>query len=340
MRLRGNQRVASTLADVAEVAGVSRSTVSRALNDSPRISEATKRRVRAAAKQVNFAPNARGRALATGRSDIIAILVTEPLSALFADPTYGSFLMGINEELAESSCLPVILQASTERERRRIAIHFERRAFDAVIDISPVYGCALLENLRRLGIPCVLCGQLEGHPYQEVFSTVYSDDIAGARLAAEELQRVGRTHVVAIVGPRGNSAVNDRLRGYRAVYGEVLSEDRIVYGGWSDDDGYAAMRSLLAGGLTIDGILAGSDRIAAGALRALSERGIDVPRAVSIVGFDDHELARHVNPPLTTVAQPLREEGAIAVRLAQEMISGGKPQTRVMQMHLVRRMSA
>ena len=112
-------RTAPTLAEVAAAAGVSRSTASRALNDSPRISEETKKRVRAAAEEVNFVPNARGRALAVGRTEIIAVLVTEPLSELFSDPTYSEFLSGITEELSESSYLPVILQASSMHERNR-----------------------------------------------------------------------------------------------------------------------------------------------------------------------------------------------------------------------------
>ena len=135
-------RTAPTLAEVAAAAGVSRSTASRALNDSPRISEETKKRVRAAAKEVNFVPNARGRALAVGRTEIIAVLVTEPLSELFSDPTYSEFLSGITEELSESSYLPVILQASSTHERNRAREHFERRSFDAVIDVSPYKGSA------------------------------------------------------------------------------------------------------------------------------------------------------------------------------------------------------
>ena len=143
-------RTAPTLAEVAAAAGVSRSTASRALNDSPRISEETKKRVRAAAKEVNFVPNARGRALAVGRTEIIAVLVTEPLSELFSDPTYSEFLSGITEELSESSYLPVILQASSTHERNRAREHFERRSFDAVIDVSPYKGSELLEVLREL----------------------------------------------------------------------------------------------------------------------------------------------------------------------------------------------
>ena len=145
-------RTAPTLAEVAAAAGVSRSTASRALNDSPRISEETKKRVRAAAKEVNFVPNARGRALAVGRTEIIAVLVTEPLSELFSDPTYSEFLSGITEELSESSYLPVILQASSTHERNRAREHFERRSFDAVIEhVSPYKGSELLRGAARAG---------------------------------------------------------------------------------------------------------------------------------------------------------------------------------------------
>lgn len=214
-------RTAPTLAEVAAAAGVSRSTASRALNDSPRISEETKKRVRAAAKEVNFVPNARGRALAVGRTEIIAVLVTEPLSELFSDPTYSEFLSGITEELSESSYLPVILQASSTHERNRAREHFERRSFDAVIDVSPYKGSELLEVLRELGVPTVLCGQLEGHPYRDVFSTVYSDDEEGGRFAALAIKERGRKDIVAVLGPQDNPAVVDRLRGYRAVLDET-----------------------------------------------------------------------------------------------------------------------
>ena len=227
-----SKRTASTLADVAAAAGVSRSTASRALNDSPRISEATKQRIRDIAHQINFVPNARGRALAVGRSETIAMLVTEPLSELFSDPTYGAFLSGITEQLSESEYLPVLLQASTPHERERVVRHFERRSFDAVIDISPYRGSELLDVLRDLEVPTVLCGQLEGHPYRDVFSTVYSDDVEGAALAARAMVNRGRTNCVAILGPKDNPAVIDRVRGYTRVLGEASSDELIVLNVW------------------------------------------------------------------------------------------------------------
>lgn len=330
-------RTAPTLAEVAAAAGVSRSTASRALNDSPRISEKTKKRVRAAAKEVNFVPNARGRALAVGRTEIIAVLVTEPLSELFSDPTYSEFLSGITEELSESSYLPVILQASSTHERNRAREHFERRSFDAVIDVSPYKGNELLEVLRELGVPTVLCGQLEGHPYRDVFSTVYSDDEEGGRFAAHAMKERERKDIVAVLGPQDNPAVVDRLRGYRAVLGEDLPDANVIYTGWNSGDGYQAMRQILAREIAFDGVLCGSDRIAAGVITALNEAGLSVPADVSVVGFDDHEIAACCVPALTTVRQPLREEGHMAANIALDMIKGAEPTTTVMHMQLVQR---
>lgn len=329
----------STLADVASAAGVSRSTASRALNDSPRISEGTKKRVREIAQEIGFVPNARGRALAMGKSETIAVLVTEPLGELFTDPTYSAFLSGISEHLAESDYLPALLQASSSRERERVRKHFERRTFDAVISITPYEGTELLDALRDIGIPTVLCGQVEGHPYRSCFSTIYSDDVEGAELAARCMAQRGRKRCVAILGPRENPAATDRARGYRKVLDEALPEENIVYTGWSASDGFIAMRRLLETHGDIDGVLAGSDRIAEGVIEALRERRLSVPDDVSVIGFDDHPIAKSTSPRLTTIRQPLRDEGKLAAETALKMIDGMTPVTTVLHMSLVERES-
>ena len=173
-----------TLADVAKAANVSRSTASRALNNSPRISRETTARIKKIADSMGFIPNAQGRALAVGRNETIAILITEPLDELFDDPTYAMFISGITEKLSESSYLPVLLQASTDFERHRVQQHLERRSFDAVIDISPYANNYLLEEMYKLRIPCVMLGQMEDRSYEGIFSSVYSDDTYGAQIAA------------------------------------------------------------------------------------------------------------------------------------------------------------
>lgn len=331
------KRRAVTLADVAAKAGVSRSTASRALNHSARISRETTKRIIKLAHEMGFVPNAQGRALAVGRTETIAILVTEPLDELFADPTYAVYISGVTEKLGESSYLPVLLQSSTEFERSRVLQHMERQAFDAVIDISPYADRTILEEMHTLAIPGVLLGQMENQLYEGVFSIVYSDDTQGARLAAQVMRDRGRRHPVVILGPKSNPATPDRLKGYRSVYGDSLSEDRVFFTGWDASAGFTAMRRLLERVDKVDGVLAGSDRIAAGVIEALQGLGISVPNDVSVVGFDDHPLAKTVNPPLTTVHQPLRSEGFMAADLAMKMIEGEEPVTKVMQMSITMR---
>ena len=140
-----------------------------------------------------------------------------------------------------------------------------------------------------------------------------------------------------MLGPQDNPAVIDRLRGYRAVLGKDLPDENVVYTGWNSGDGYQAMHQLLAREITFDGVLCGSDRIATGVITALTEAGLSVPADVSVIGFDDHEIAARFAPALTTVRQPLREEGHMAASIALDMIKGAKPTTTVMHMQLIQR---
>lgn len=328
-----------TLADVAKAANVSRSTASRALNNSPRISRETTARIKKIADSMGFIPNAQGRALAVGRNETIAILITEPLDELFDDPTYAMFISGITEKLSESSYLPVLLQASTDFEHHRVQQHLERRSFDAVIDTSPYANNYLLEEMYKLRIPCVMLGQMEDRSYEGIFSSIYSDDTYGARIAAQAMHDAGRRHPVSILGPRSNPASPDRLTGYRRVYGDELPDDRVLFTGWDATAGFSAMMQLLDTHDDIDGLLAGSDRIAVGAIEAIRQRGLTVPDDIAVVGFDDHPIAGRCNPPLTTVQQPLREEGSTAADLAMRMIDGEAATTVIKHMTLVRRKS-
>ncbi|MFF8916229.1 LacI family DNA-binding transcriptional regulator [Streptomyces sp. NPDC015032] len=329
-----------TIADVAREAGVSRATVSRAINDSDLVTAETKRAVQEAITQTGFVMNARGRALATGRAETVGVLITEPLDELFDDPTYGRVLRGVTEGLAGSGFLPLIVQASSEPERALALRSFSRRSVDAVIHLTPYRGSDLLGSLAGTGLPVVLCGQLVNSPYKGIFSAVYSDDVRGARLAAQRVVAAGRRQVAAVLGPADNPATGDRRRGYEEVLGDRLDPSRVVHTGWDSAGGLSATAHLLESHPDIDAILAGSDRIALGALAALHAAGRRVPEDVAVVGFDDHTIAASASPPLTTIAQPLAREGQLAAQLALEMINGASPRTEVLEMHLVPRLSA
>ena len=328
-----------TLADVAKAANVSRSTASRALNNSPRISRETTARIKKIADSMGFIPNAQGRALAVGRNETIAILITEPLDELFDDPTYAMFISGITEKLSESSYLPVLLQASTDFERHRVQQHLERRSFDAVIDISPYANNYLLEEMYKLRIPCVMLGQMEDRSYEGISPA----SIPTTRMEPKSPPKPCMTPDVGIPYRFWDRAPTrhppDRLTGYRRVCGDELPDDRVLFTGWDATAGFSAMMQLLDTHDDIDGLLAGSDRIAVGAIEAIRQRGLTVPDDIAVVGFDDHPIAERCNPPLTTVQQPLREEGSTAADLAMRMIDGEAATTVIKHMTLVRRKS-
>lgn len=328
-----------TITDVASAAGVSRATASRALNDSPAVTAETKAKVAAAVRETGFVMNAQGRALATGRAQSIAVLAAEPLDELFLDPTYSVLLRGISERLSSTPVLPMLLQASTREEHERAIRHFQHRSVDAVIDITPYVGGVMLEALSKQTLPVVLCGQLEDQPYEGIFSIVFADDVEGASMAADAMLHRGRGDVVTILGPEDNPASTDRLEGYRAVFGTRLDDSRVVFTGWDEASGFEAAQRLIQSHPSVDGLLAGSDRIAVGAMTALAAAGRFIPRDVSVIGFDDHAVAARAFPPLTTVRQPLLEQGRLAAELALGMIDGEPPRTIVLHTEMVHRES-
>lgn len=328
----------ATIGHVAKVAGVSRATVSRALNDSPLVTAETKERIQRAVAETGFVMNAQGRKLAMGRAEAIAILVTEPLDEMFQDPTFASILRGVIEGLAGSLTLPLLLQAFTEDEHRRAIRHFERRTVDAVINISPYIGGDMLEALNAGSLPVVLCGQLDGQPYDGIFSSVYADDVVGATMAARRMMQRGRQRIAIIAGPTSNPAAADRVIGYRDTLGGLFDPRLTVSTGWDATSGFNAMRRLLERERGIDGVLAASDRIAVGALSALNAAGLEVPGDVSVIGFDDHlSVAATANPPLTTIHQPMLAEGKTAAQLALDMVGGAAARTVILEMTLIER---
>ena len=231
------------------------------------------------------------------------------------------------------------MQASSAFERKRVQTHLEQHTVDAVINISPYEGMELLESIHNQHLPAVLCGQLQNNPYTTVFSNVYSDDVEGAAMAAKAMQKRGRKQIAIILGPADNPAVPDRLEGYLSIYGAGLDESRIIYTGWDESSGYSAISHLLDLDISIDGLLAGSDRIAAGAIAALASRNLSVPDDVSVIGYDDHPIAARIKPRLTTIHQPLLEEGRVAAQLALAMINGEEPSTKILHMRLINRES-
>lgn len=330
-----------TLEVVAARAGVSRATASRVLRGASNVSAAAREAVMRAADDVSYTVNRAARSLVTRRSDSIAFLVAETQERTFHDPYFLSLLRGAQAEAATAGVQMVFVIAATGSE----VDQFERFAagghVDGVLLVSMHGDDSLAEDLERLGVPTVI----NGRPFDstELFS-VDADNVGGAREATELLVARGCRTIATITGPRDMNAGQDRLRGFCEALEQAalhIAPERVVEGDFSVAGGRAAMEALLATGSEMDGLFVASDLMALGAMRLLSERGVRVPQDLAVVGFDDVREAHLVDPPLTTVRQPVDDIGRTLTRVLLDRLDGEQPATRtVLPTDLVRRGSA
>ncbi|NAZ86253.1 LacI family DNA-binding transcriptional regulator, partial [Kineococcus indalonis] len=326
-----------TIRDVAREAGVSYATVSRVLNGHEWVSPESARAVQEAIARTGYTANPHARSLVTGRSGSIAFLLTEPQHLLFEDPVFSVLLRGVAQALSERSLTPVLLIAGTDDERQRVLAYLQGRHVDGVLLVSSHAGDPLPGQLAATDVPVVACGRVLG--LEGRISSVAADDRAGARSAVEHLLSSGRRRVATITGPLDTPGGVDRLEGYRDVLRGTGAE-LVRHGDWSRDSGEAAMRSLLAADPQLDAVFVASDLMASGALAALRAQGRSVPGDVAVVGFDDTGLAATLDPPLTSVHQPLDRISREMVRLVADGIEGGEPLATTVPTSLVVRASA
>jgi len=301
------QHESPTLEAVAAHAGVSRATVSRVVNDSPKVSPEAKAAVERSIEALGYEPNRAARSLVTKRSDTIALVIAERESRLFADPVLAGMVTGIASELASTDYTFVLLTAQGDEDR--IARYVRNRHADGVILMSLHGDDSLLGMLEKQHLPAVLSGRpLSKH----VIPYVDSDNEGGARAAVEYLVAQGRKCIVSIAGPGEMCAGIDRLNGFKkGLPTEVRRQWRnlVAPGTFTEESGEAAMTTLLERVPDLDAVFAANDLMAAGALRVLKAAGRKVPDDVALVGFDDSSVARHTDPQLTSVRQPIEDLG-------------------------------
>lgn len=322
----GPGRKRPTIRDVAREAGVSYATVSRVLNGRDWVSPEAVRLVRDAIARTGYTTNPHARSLATGRSGSVAFLLTEPQHLLFEDPNFSVLLRNVAQSLSEREQTLILMIAATAKERDRTVSYLSGGHVDGVLLVSPHSGDPLLGQLVRAEVPIVACGRVLG--YEHVISSVAADDRSGARSAVEHLIAAGCRRIATITGPQDTSGGVDRLQGYTdalTAHGLTVEPTRIAHGDWRRESGETGMRTLLDQAPDLDAVFAASDAIAAGALPVLRDAGRDVPRDVRVVGFDDCGLAATLDPPLTTVRQPLGRISEEMVRLLGDVIAGRTP---------------
>lgn len=302
------------LSDVARAAQVSMATASKALNGSGRMALETRERVRHAAEELGFRPNAMARAL-TGQRSFTVGLLTGDDHGRFSMPVVA----GVAEALVDEG-VSVFTCGIEDAARGRVHLDamLDRRV-DGIIAAGKRIDRRLPVDLSNLPVPVVYA--LTDAPEGAV--ALLPDDAQGAREAVEWLVGLGRCALAHVTGPEGFASVWERARAFREVAGPSA---RVLCGAWSEAWGHAAVARLWEGpGLRPDGIVCGNDQIARGVVDALRERGVLVPGEVSVVGFDNWEVvAAATRPPLTTVDMNLKELGREAGRLILAL-SEGRP---------------
>ncbi|OLR94365.1 LacI family DNA-binding transcriptional regulator [Actinokineospora bangkokensis] len=304
--LEPGERDAATLEEVARIAGVSRSTVSRVVNNSPGVSARARAAVSEAIAATRYVPNPAARNLATRRTDTIALVVSEDGERVFGDPFFAGVLRGVSATVAAAD-RQMVLVMSHGADRERLEQYLAAGHVDGAVVVSLHGMDPLPQRLTDAGVAVALLGRpltATTVPY------VDADNLGGALAATRHLAATGRRRIGTIAGPQDMAAGIDRLLGWRRAMGELGHRaDAVVHADFTVEAGAAAMAELLAAHPDLDAVFAAADLLAVGALRHLRSRGVRVPDDLAVVGFDDSVLATTTNPTLTTVRQPVEELG-------------------------------
>jgi DNA-binding LacI/PurR family transcriptional regulator len=307
-----------SIKDIARLARVSHPTVSRALQNSPLVNAKTAAKIRKIADEAGYRPSAVARGLVTRRTRTIGLVVTS-----VSDPFAAEVTLGI-EQAANEHGYSVYLansNAEPERERRMVQAFAEQRV-DGIIVTSSRVGALYLPLLAEMMVPIVLLN--DQYPGEFVHS-VLIENVRGTRAAAEHLIELGHRRIAYVGDHSGYRSDTERLSGYNAALttaGIAFDPGLAVAGDGRPEAAIEAVKRLLALDHPPTAICCYNDMTALGAMRAIHARGLSIPGDVSITGFDDLFFASYLQPPLTTVRQPMRRMGEMAMQNLLKLMSG------------------
>lgn len=311
-----------TIKDVAQKANVSIATVSRVLHNLGGYSDKTKQKVDQAIKELKYQPNAIARGLINKRTQTIGVLFPDVSSSFSSD-----LLHGISEYVHEHNYSVIVCNTDQDGKRTLKYLQLLReKQVDGIIFSSEVLKQEYYDMLESMNVPVVLVSSRTDYanvPYVKV------DDYQAAYDAVYYLITKGHRSISMISGTKGDPiAGTPRVEGYRKAleaHGIAFDSRYLVYGDFSYDSGCRAMEVILRRTPEATAVFAASDEMAIGALSVVTKHGMNVPEDISIMGYDDLRLARMVNPPLTTVRQPLYDIGMLASEKLIGMIETGEP---------------
>jgi LacI family transcriptional regulator len=310
-----------TLHDVAALAGVSHQTVSRVINKSGNVRPETKDRVNAAILELGYRPNAIARSMVRGITRTLGCI-----SPNLTDPVFTRIIESAQTEARRQGFFILIGTASSVGEVKPLLDELLNRRVDGLIAINARDDdrYELLCDLNRTGPPIVYVKNSAG---EDPVSAVCCDDIQGGYLITKHLLELGHRKIAVILGRENEQCTRERLEGYRMAlndHGLSASENMIIQGNWDSESGREAAAQLLKDPESFTAIFALNDRMAFGAIRGLQEAGCHVPKDYSVVGYDNSPLASLIDPPLTTIEQPLDLFGQQAAAILIDQVLNGE----------------
>jgi LacI family transcriptional regulator len=323
-----------TMTSIAKRAGVSTTTVSRVINNKPDVDENTRSRILKIIEEANYTPNPTFKGISTNKTNLVG-LYTNSLDK----PWTIEVLKGVTEIVNESSYHLMLFNgnststneySNSSRISKQISQIIGRGAVDGLVVIQPLTDKDYLSDLYNEGFPLVLIDDW-GYMGDMQVPRIATDNFKGAFEATNYLINLGHTKIGFITGLINVGCSQDRLNGYKAALCEAglsLDPSLIYQGDFSIESGFMGTQALLGinnGKPAFTSLFASSDNMALGAMKALLERGLQVPEDISLVGFDGIPIMEYTNPSITTVRQPMDEMGKLAVEMLIEQIEGKQP---------------
>lgn len=316
----------ATIKHVAEHAGVSVTTVSHVVNTTRHVSKAVSERVDLAIRELGYVPSAVARSLKRKSTHTLGMLIPNS-----SNPYFAEIVRAVEDRCFATGYTLILCNTDDAPQRQSVYLKvLAERRIDGLIVVSTGDDEALVAQLRGLQMPAVLLDREIDDPGCDLVETAHRE---GALLAVRHLVALGHRRIACIAGPAHVSASEQRVEAWRQALGEAGADPEatpLVRGGFTSQGGYEAMRALLhddGASARPSAVFVCNDLMAIGALRAAHESGVPVPDALSVIGFDDIELAAYTCPPLTTVAQPKERIGALAVDMLLERLRGQRLET-------------
>ena len=319
-----------TINEIAKIAGVSKATVSRVLNNKPDVLPETRERIKAIILKYDFEPNAFATAIANKSCKTFGVIIINDANFVLANPYYNEVIRGLSIE-AKNHGYHLILTYAEGDDYLSIV---KQKRVDGLFLISPIRNHKnVIDQIKELGTPFVATSRMPG---VNDINFIYNDDYNGACLAVEHLIQLGHRRIGMINNSSVMASSEERHDGYRDTlkkHGMPYEEKLVIVGDTSIPSGYDAIQKLLRE-KDITGVFVAGDLMAAGAISAINEAGLKVPEDISIVGYDDIPLAGYLHPPLTTVRQNPYEKGRHAVKMMLDVLNKNNKEYVMMKMQV------